>query len=168
MILTLFFALVVFASLWPYLSYMGVLNFKKSEHMMEEHLPGRPARRTIGRKNEDVMKVIMGIMTCYIILCGALYATPDIRSLVTDFIMLIIVVVLSAFALYMVTPFNRLSHAYATMGQISIIHLCCSLSAFITWLALLHGNYLDLIDIAGLVALIIGAMLIVSKRQGKK
>ena len=165
MIITLLFGLGVFASLWPYLGIMGALNFKKSENAMEEHLPGRPARRTIGRKNEDIMKAIFGILMFHVILCGALYGMPELRQFMNDGVMIGFVLLLCGWAVYNVTSYNRMAHAYVTTGQLSIMHLCCSLCAFIAWSVFLHGNYFGFDRILALFVLIIGAMLIVSRKQ---
>ncbi len=168
MIITLCIAVIIFASLWPYFIMLDILNFKKSDTMMESHLPGRPARRTIGRKNGDVIKSIVTILTGYIILCGTFYGLPSVRSVLSDHILISIVIGLSGFAVYMMTPSNRLAHAYATTGQIAVIHLCCSLSSFILWSALLHGNHVTIGKSILLLAMVAGSMLIFSRKQVRK
>lgn len=165
MILTLFFSIVIFASLWPYFVALDVMNFKKSDTMMEDHLPGRPARRTIGRKNGDVIKGILAILGCYIILCGTFYGLPSFRNVLSDNFMLMIVIGLSAYAFYMVTPHNRALHAYVTTGQIAVIHICCSLSSYTVWSAILHDNHVTIGTAIFLSTMVLGTMLIFSRKQ---
>jgi len=165
MILTLLVSLFLFLSLWPFFVWLDVMNFKKPENAMEDHLPGRPARRTIGRKNEDVLKSIFGIAIFYVMLCGALYGLPYLSYLISPFLILIGVTILSALAVYFVTPFNRLAHAYATTGQISVVHLCSSLSSFLLLSAILYQNYLTIEKAVIIVVMILGAMMMTSRKQ---
>lgn len=165
MIITFIVACIIFALLLPYLTVLGILNFKKSENMMENHLPGRPARRTVGRKNADMIKSVSSILVFYIILCGTFYGLPSVRSVLSDHILIAIVIGLSAYATYMVTPSNRLAHAYATSGQIAVIHLCCSVSTFIIWSALLYENSISVGTSISLMVMVVGGMLVFSKKQ---
>jgi len=165
MILTMLISLLLFLSLWPFFIWLDVMNFKKSENAMEDHLPGRPARRTVGRKNEDVLKSIFGIVIFYVILCSSIYGLPNLGYLISPFLILIGVTVLSGLAVYFVTPFNRLAHAYATMGQISVIHLCSSLSVFLLTSAILHQNYLTIEKAVTVLVMVLGAMMITSRKQ---
>ena len=147
---------------------LGVMNFSKDEHVMEDQLPGRPARRTIGRKNGDMAQVILKILGAHLILCGAFYGLPDFRNYLGDAILMIGVAVVVGIAFFVVTPANRLGHAYAISGQLAVIHLCCGLSAFTLIGYFLHGNEVTRETMILLFAVAIGTMLIFSKSQIEK
>lgn len=165
MIFTILIPILIFASLWPYFMVLDIINFKKPESMTEPHLPDRPARRTMGRKNSDVVKSIISILISYIILCAAFYGLPNYRSFLSDELLFVIVVAASGFAFWMVTPSNRALHAYLTTGQIAVIHLCCSLTAFIPISGLLYQNYISPWTSVLLLIIVVGAMLTFSKKQ---
>lgn len=165
MILTLVFSILIFASLWPYFIALDVINFRKAENTLENHLPGRPARRTIGRKNSDVIKGIIAIFVCYIILSGTFYGLPYFRGFLGDTFLFIVVVGLSAYAFYIVTPSNRALHAYATAGQIAVIHMCSSVSSYTILSVFLHGNVWMVNQMMAISAMVLGIMFIFSRKQ---
>lgn len=165
MILTLILSFIIFAAMWPYFIILDVLNFKKPENMMEKHLPGRPARRTIGRKNGDVVKSIVAILFGYIVLCGVFYGLLSVSYFFNDYILIAIASAAGGMAVYMMTPFNKLVHAYVTAGQIGVIHLCCSLSSFTVWSAFLYRDTVATEKGILLITLVVGAMLVFSRKQ---
>jgi len=168
MILSLVFAFGIFALLWPYFIAIRAMDFNKNSETMEPRLQGRPARRTIGRINSDISVTIYTVYAFYTVLCVAFYATPEFRGVISDAVLLIIVIALSAFAFYFVEMANRKAYAYITMGQIAVIHLCCSVSSFIAFNYLVHGNDIILQNGLAVVGLAIGLMLIFSRKLGRK
>ena len=168
MLFTLLFSAGLFLSLWPYLVMLGVFDFKKNPNTMEKPLPDRPARRTIGRKNEDVAKVISVILFFHFILYGAFYGLIEIQYLLPDALILLIVGVVGATMFYVVTPANRMGHAYLTFGQIAIIHFICSFVAFTVLSLFLYGNHVSFERMMDIGLFVLAAMMIFSKRLEAK
>jgi hypothetical protein len=53
------------------------------------------------------------------------------------------------------------------LGQLAIVHSICAVSSFILFSALMYGNVVKIIDIAGLSLIILGAMIIFSRKLEK-
>lgn len=162
MIITLIFAVLLVIALWPYFALINVFDFKRNPGEMEKKIDGLPSRRTILRKNTDVAKAISGIVVAQFILNCAFYLTPELRPFLSNFALVLIVVIASGLALYIMTPANRMAHAYMTMGQILIIHVVSGLSIFYVLSALVYGNYLDWADVVKIGIFILGAMIMFS------
>ena len=162
MIITLLFSALLVIILWPYFALINVFDFKRNPGEMEKKIDGRPARRTILRKNTDVAKAISGIVVAQFILNCAFYLTPELRSFLSNFALVSMVVIAAGLALYIMTPANRMAHAYMTMGQILIIHVVSGLSIFYVLSAVAYGNYLDWADVVKISVFIIGAMIMFS------
>lgn len=162
MIITLLFSAFLLAILWPYFALINVFDFQRNPGEMEKKIDGRPARRTVLRKNTDVAKAISGIVVAQFILNCAFYLTPVLRDFLSNFSIVSLVVILSAVALFITTPANRMAHAYMSMGQILIIHLACGLSIFYALSAIAYGNYLEWKDIAQISLFVTGAMIMFS------
>jgi len=168
MYLTIIFSILIFFSLWPYLSHLKILNFRDSPTLGERALSDRPARRTIGRQNEDVLKSITAILTAYTILFFTFYTVPELRYSTNDVVVMTLVTILSAVAFYIMTPANRIIHAYVRIGHIATIHFVTGISTFTSLSAILHGNYLEMNRMILIVVLIIGAMLVFSYKMELK
>lgn len=168
MILSLAFAFGIFVLLWPYFVVLHVMDFNKNPETKEPQLQGRPARRTVGRINSDVAKTIYAVYGFYIVLCGAFYGTPELRGTIPDTALLFIITGLSAFGFYFVEKANRRAYAYLTMGQIVVIHLCCSVSSFAAFNYFVHGNEIQIETSLALVGLAVGMMLIFSRKLGER
>ncbi len=163
MILTLLFSAGLFFALWPYFIFLGVLDFKRNQTVMEKPLSDRPARRTIGRKNEDIIKVLSAILFFHFVLYGAFYGMVEMKNLLTHSILLIILGVLGAVMFYSVIVANRLGNAYLSIGQLSVIHFICSFVAFSTLSLFIYDNHVSIERMYIIAALVLGAMLMFSK-----
>lgn len=166
MIETLLFSLVLFASLWGYFVVLDVMNFTKDPNAMEEHLDGRPARRTIGRKNEDVSKSLFYIYAGYLVLCAGIYGLLDYKDLLSQATLVAVAWFCSVLSMFLFSPANRLMHAYSTLGHISTVHLTCALSAFLVLASVLYGYKVTADHAISMTGMIIGAMLIWSRKPG--
>ncbi len=164
MLFTLLFAAGLFLSLWPYFVVMGVFDFQCNPNTKEKKLPDRPARRTIGRKNEDVAKVISTILAFHFILYGAFYGLIEIQHLMPDALILLIIAVIGAAMFYTVTPANRMGHAYLSSGQIAIIHFICSFVAFTVLSLFIYDNVVSTEKMLYIGAFVLSTMLIFSKK----
>lgn len=161
---TLVFSVLIVIALWPFFIWLGVMNFSKDPNTMEEHLPGRPARRTIGRKNEDVSKSIAYIFLGYLLVTASLYGLLNYK----DYVPVTVLVMVGCFgvliAFFLFSPANRLTHAYADLGHIAVVHLACGLAAGIIVTALIYGYTLVPRDMGALAVTILGAMMVFSRR----
>lgn len=160
MIESFLFSLVLYMALWPYFIALGVMNFRKDPNAMEDHLPGRPARRTIGRKNDDVSKALFYILVGYIVIGLSLYALLDYKDFLPDYALRAIAFFGLAVGMIVFSPANRLMHAYVTMGQIAVSHLICSLATFVAVITVVYGYRITMDDFMGLAAICLGAMLV--------
>lgn len=164
MILSLIFSFVMFASLWPYFMALGIFDFKKNSNEMETPLPGRPARRTVGRINDDMTKGIFAIFAGYIVFAGVFYGTINFSSLLPNMILSIACIIGVMVAIFMMTPSNRQCHAYSNLGHIVVIHLVCSISAFIVFSTFFYDDYLTINEMIALSVIILGSMLTFSRK----
>lgn len=164
MIETILISIFLFALLWPYFIYLDVMNFKKDPNTMEAHLPGRPARRTIGRKNEDVSKGIGYIFVGYSLINIAIYAFLDYQDLLPSFALGILGWVALAIAMFLFSPANRMMHAYADLGHIAVTHLVAGLSTFLIVIAVVYGYAFEGLQAVYIGLMVIGGMLIFSER----
>jgi hypothetical protein len=164
MILSVVFSLLLVCSLWPYLAMLSIINLKKHRNEMETPLPGRPARRTIGRINDDMSRGILSIYAGYIVFTVAFYGTLNFSGLVSDTTLMGVCIVALAVVMFIVSPYNRQCHAYANLGHIIVIHLVTSLSAMIGFMALFYGAYADFAMMGGVCAMVLGAMCMFSRK----
>jgi hypothetical protein len=139
MIELILFSILLFALLWPFFIYLGVMNFSKDPNTMEDHLPGRPARRTIGRKNEDVSKSIGYIFVGHALVSIALFALLDFSDLLPGLALTVIAWVAMAVAMFTFSPANRMIHAYANLGHIAVVHLVCMVATFLLVVSIVFG-----------------------------
>ncbi len=163
MILTIGFSIVLFLSLWAYFMFVGVMNFAQNPDNLETPLPGRPARRTIGRINSDVEKSIWAILSSHAVFVFTLYGTLEYSTLLPSFILTLIVLLGGVVMMFMVTPANRRAHAYMNIGQITIIHMVSSLSIFLTIGAIFNEKYLNYQEMGAVSLIIVGAMMTYSR-----
>jgi len=167
MMIALAFSLGLFLSLWPYFIYLGAFEFKNNPNTPETPLDGRPSRRTIGRKNEDMMKAIFTITAFYILFYFLFYWGINDRFLLGQALLLLVIAGGGVMSFYSVALSNRLVHAYLSLGQITVIHLVCGVSVFIALSVVFSGFALSVPQMQALAALVIGAMLMFSKRLGR-
>lgn len=160
MIESFLFSLVLYMALWPYFIALGVMNFRKDPNAMEDHLPGRPARRTIGRKNDDVSKALFYILVGYAVISLSLYGLLDYKDFLPDYALRAIAFCGFAVAMIVFSPANRLMHAYVTMGHIAVSHIICSLATFVGVVTVIYGYRITMADFLGLGSICLGAMLI--------
>lgn len=165
MVETFLFAILSVVSLWGYFALVGVMDFKKDPNAMEDHLPGRPARRTIGRKNDDMSKSITYIFVGYCVFCMSLYGLLDYKDFLFDIGLGLIGFLGFCIAMFLFSPANRLAHAYVNLGQIGVIHLVCALSSFFILSTVLYGHALSMQNAISLTVMIVGAMLCFSKNS---
>jgi hypothetical protein len=163
MILSLVFAIALFALLWPYLSWVSILDFKHDPSDMESHLPGRPARRTIGRINDDVTKGLFTIFGGYLVICAALYGGLSLLNYFPFAGYLFLSSVAFIAAIFSISPATRQCHAYMSLGHLSVIHVVSSIAACIACMAVFHHDFISLKESIGIVALVFGGMLIFSR-----
>lgn len=176
MIETIAFSIILLISLWPFFIYLDVMNFRKDPNAMETPLPGRPARRTIGRKNEDVSKAIAYIFLGYCLVVGGLYGLLNYKDLLPTAFLILVGCAAFGVAFFLFSPANRLSHAYIDLGHLAVIHLVCSMAAFNIIAAVIYGYRLGVPDVCSIIVMIIGAMMVFSrspdielkKRKAKK
>lgn len=176
MIETIVFSVILLISLWPFFIYLGVMNFRKDPNAMETPLPGRPARRTIGRKNEDVSKAIAYIFLGYCLVVGGLYGLLNYKDLLPVTALVIIGCIAFGLAFFLFSPANRLSHAYIDLGHLAVVHLVCSMVAFNIIISVIYGYKAEYSHMAFWTVTVIGAMMIFSrapdielkKRKAKK
>ena len=161
---TLLFSIFIFALLWPFFMYLDVMNFRKDPNAMEDHLPGRPARRTIGRKNEDMSKAIGYVFVGYILANGALYAFLNYSDLLPLAAYVAMAWLAYAVAMYLFSPANRLMHAYANLGHIAVVHLVATLCSFMILATFIYGYQPTLNDSLCILGCVVGAMMIFSAR----
>lgn len=159
MIETLLCVLVLYFSLWGYFIVLGVMNFKKDPNSMEAHLPGRPARRTIGRKNDDVSKGLGVILIGYFLVSVALYGLLDYKDLIPIFMIQLAAFAGLGLSMFLFCYANRLLHAYVTLGQIAVIHVICGMAAFMCVVMVLYGYSVALPDFVAISVMCLGAML---------
>ena len=67
-------------------------------------------------------------------------------------------------AVIMVAPSNRQCHAYSNIGHIIVIHMVCSISAFIVFTTFFYEDYLTMSEMMSLSLIILGAMLTFSRK----
>ena len=174
MILTIGFSIVLFLSLWAYFMFVGVMNFTQNPDNLETPLPGRPARRTIGRINSDVEKSIWAILSSHAVFVFTLYGTLEYATLLPSFLMTLITLLGGVVMMFMVTPANRRAHAYMNIGQITVIHMVSSLSIFLMVGAVFNEKYLNYQEMGAISLIIMGAMMTYSRlvhrdrKKGKK
>ncbi|PCI00999.1 MAG: hypothetical protein COB76_02345 [Alphaproteobacteria bacterium] len=159
MIETFLFVLVLYLSLWMYFSMLDVMNFKKDPNEMEEHLPGRPARRTIGRKNDDVSKSLLYILVGHMIVATSLYGVLDYKDFLPTFGVSVIACAGLAFSMSLFSPANRLIHAYVNLGHIAVTHVLCGFCAFIAMAAIFYGYTLEMNQAVSIGMMSVGVML---------
>ena len=162
MLETILFAVVIFALLWPFFIYLDVMNFTKDPSTMEKHLPGRPARRTIGRKNEDVSKSIGYIFVGHALICGAFFAFLNFNDLLPDGALIALAWAAMAIAMFLFSPANRMMHAYSNLGHIAVVHLVCMLSTFIIVISFVYDVKVNIEQAGYLFLMAVGAMMIFS------
>lgn len=160
MIETILYAVALLVSLWGYFSFIGGMNFRKDPNAMEEHLPGRPARRTIGRKNEDISKAIIYIFSGYLVVCATIYGLLDYKDLLSVTILVLCSTVAFALTMGLFSPANRSLHAYVDLGGIAVTHFICSISAFLLIVSFFYGYSLDFKTGLGLSTMSLGAMMV--------
>lgn len=165
MILSLLFALGLVASLWLYFIRLDIMNFKKNQNDLETPLPGRPARRTIGRINDDIAKGIMTIFAGYIVFALMLYGALNFADLLPINTLAMLACLGMGAAVFIMSPSNRQLHAYAALGHIAVIHLVTSLAAFIGFVAVFYKDYLKMEEMGALTFMVIGAMLVFSRKM---
>jgi uncharacterized protein (DUF486 family) len=163
MILTIGFSIVLFLSIWAYFMFVGVMNYTKNQDNLETPLPGRPARRTIGRINSDVEKSIFAIFVSYVVFIMAFYGTLEYSRLLPEFVMTLVVLIGGGFMTFLMTPANRRAHAYMNIGQISVIHVVSSLSVFFTLEAVLNERYLSFNEMGSISLIVLGVMMTYSR-----
>ncbi len=171
MILTIGFSIFLFLSLWAYFMFVGVMNFTQNLDNLEIPLPGRPARRTIGRINSDVEKSIWAILLPHAIFVLTFYGMLEYSQLLSDVLMAVLVVIGGVVVIFVMTPANRRAHAYMNIGQITIIHMVSSLSIFLTIGAIFNDKYLSYQEMGAFSLIILGAMMTYSRlvhRERKK
>lgn len=168
MIEAILFGIVIFGLIWPYFIYLDILNFQKDPNVMEAQLPGRPARRTIGRKNEDVSKAIAYIFVGYAVVNIAFYGVLDYQDLLPSYSLVFVGWLAMAIAMFMFSPANRALHAYADLGHITVVHYACGLSTFIILIAVVYGYSMELSKAGYLFLSIVGAMLIYNQKPNSK
>lgn len=159
MIETILFVILSYVLLWPYFVALGVMNFKKDPNAMEDHLPGRPARRTIGRKNDDMSKAIVYILFGYVMVILSFYGLLDLKDFLPSFALGLVGFTGLVIAMFLFSPANRLAHAYVTLGHIAVIHLICSICAGLLIVTIQYGYAMTLDHFIGLASIEIGAML---------
>ena len=159
MIETLLFILLLYFSLWGYFVALGVMNFKKDPNSMEDHLPGRPARRTIGRKNDDVSKGLGVILIGYFFVSVALYGLLDFKDLVPVIMIQCAAFVGLGIAMFLFSYANRLLHAYIALGQVAVIHLVCAMVAFMCIVTIFYSYSFAFSDYCLIALMCFGAML---------
>lgn len=159
MIETFLFVLILYLSLWVYFSMLDVMNFKKDPNEMEEHLPGRPARRTIGRKNDDVSKSLLYVLVAYAVVVIALYGVLDYKDFLPGIGLSIVACVGLSFSMFLFSPANRLIHAYVRLGHIAVVHIVCGFAAFVAMSSVVYGYTLTMDQAINIAIINLGAML---------
>ena len=159
MVETLLFVLVLYFSLWGYFIALRVMDFKKDPNSMEDHLPGRPARRTIGRKNDDVSKGLGVILVGYFLVSIALYGLLDYKDLIPVFMIQVAAFAGLGLSMFLFSYANRLLHAYVTLGQIAVVHVVCATAAFMCVAMILYRYTVSLSEFLTLAMMCVGAML---------
>jgi uncharacterized protein (DUF486 family) len=168
MIETLLFAVLAFVSIWLYFMALGVMNFKKDPNAMEDHLPGRPARRTIGRKNDDMAKSITYIFVGHAIFSACIYGLLDYKDFLFEMGIGFIAFGGLALSMFLFSPANRLAHAYVNLGQIAVIHFISALSAFLLLGLVLYRYTLSMDEAVSLAIMMVGAMMCFGKMKSAK
>lgn len=163
MILTIGFSIVLFLSLWAYFMFVGVMNFSKNPDHLETPLPGRPARRTIGRINSDVEKSIFSILVGHAVFILSFYGALEYIHLLPDFAVTGLVIFGGIAMAVVMTPANRRAHAYMNIGQIAVIHVVCAVSVFCVLGALLNDRYLNFFEMGSIAMIVFGAMMTYSR-----
>lgn len=160
---TIVFSIVLIIALWPYFISLEVMNFKKDPNAMETPLPGRPARRTVARKNEDVSKAIAYIFLGYGLIVMGLYAFLNFKDLLPTSMLVIIGCAAFFVSFFLFSPANRLSHAYIDLGHLAVVHLVCGFSVFNIVSSLIYGYALTPFDMGVIATMVFGAMLTFSR-----
>ena len=166
MITTIIFSSLLFLALWPYFVFVGALDFKRNPNTIEKQLSDRPARRTIGRKNEDIVKILTAILFFHFLLYGAYYTVIEFRTLLGQVGMFSVLAVLGAATFYTVSKANRLGNAYLSVGQLAVVHFVCAFVAFTVLSLFLYDNEVSVENMKYIAGIVIGAMLMFSKGLG--
>jgi uncharacterized protein (DUF486 family) len=168
MIETILLGIFIFALIWPYFVYLDVLNFKKDPNIMETQLPGRPARRTIGRKNEDVSKAIAYVFVGYALTNISFYGLLDYQDLLPSYTLPILGWVGLAMAMFLFSPANRTLHAYANLGHIAIVHFICSITAFLFLASIVYNYQIELMNSIYFLLTVVATMFIFNEKPNVK
>jgi len=163
MIITIAFSILLLLSLWPFFIYLGVMNFRKDPNAMETPLPGRPARRTIGRKNEDVSRAIAYIFLGYCLVIGGLYSLLNFKDLLPMAALVVIGCIAFFLAFFLFAPANRLSHAYIDAGHLAVVHLVSTMVAFNIIASIIYSYRATPSYMGFLTMVVVGAMMIFSR-----
>ena len=155
MILTFLFSLGLLGFLVLYFVLVGALDFKSNPMSMEKKMSGTPSRRTVHRKNTDIVTFASKILGGYIVLNLTFYVLPDFRAyLFTNTVMVILVCLIAGGVFYVLPLINRATYAYLGTGHIMLIHVVCALSTFLSINAFFYDVYppaQDILLLAGFV-----------------
>jgi hypothetical protein len=163
MILSLIFSIVLIISLWLYFSFLKVLVFQVSTSTMEPKMKGRPNRRTVGRRNDDVTKAILSIFSGYFIICFSLYVLPDFERYLQGGMDLILKIVGVGAAMFLISPVCRSVNAYIELCHIGVIHFVASLSAGIAVAGLFYDFQISVAQGIAVTVMVVGAMMTFSR-----
>jgi uncharacterized protein (DUF486 family) len=162
MILTCLFSILLFASLWPYFIAIGLLKLKYEPNEREPKIIGRPNRRSVHRKNSDIVKCATSIFGAYIIFNAVLYGIPDLRGLIPTDAIIAIVVIILAFVFATLPIVNRYGHAYLGTGQLMVVHAVSAISTFHIFYAVIYDNFLSFQHMGAIALTIFGLMVMFS------
>jgi len=150
--------------LWFYLIILKILDFTSSRNLMEKQLPNRPARRTIGRVNDDVIKSIMSILLSYFLIFAVFYLGDYLGSIIYGTVLNAIGVAFVIMSLYLMSPANRRLNAYCNTGHIAVIHFICALSVALPVLSLSQSGFINIMHYGYLSVTVAGVMLFFFKK----
>jgi len=165
MILSLIVAFVLLLTLWPYFAYLNVIVFQKNTSSIEPKMKGRPNRRTVGRRNDDVTKAILAIFSGYILICIGFYVIPDYERILQGEMDVILKMIAIALGVFLISPVCRSANAYIELCHIAVIHVVVSISAAIAISGFFYGFSISINQIGAVGLIALGAMLTFSRHN---
>jgi len=159
MLLTLLFVLILLSLTVNVLLMTGQIDFKNPKAPEKPSLANRFSRRTQGRKNINLITVLVLLVLSNFVLAAAWYG--HLKYDAYPMVLLILSSWVVAFLEYaLLIPATRIGKAYLQVSHIKVLQLVFTTAMFAVFANLYFGLTFGLKEILGLVLIMLGAIVI--------